>query len=201
MEKKKLYKIIGLITYTFLVLWVTRMPSLYTHINTTAAYCLSMSALFMIIWFLNSRPIAQTTLLNRLLVLFLLTIVLTSTRYYLFNFLAHWCNLILEKFVDNHQSFSILFLPLKSYSILVAGSFVGLCTGRLLLVLQPAVYHMCHPSLVAGFIGSLVICISVLDKTYSWFSCRTIEENHDMLVIVLLKEEFGLQVRNSTVDD
>ena len=121
MMYKTIVKILMTILYIVLVIFVPNMPSHYTFIITTMAYILTISTSSLIIQFLNTRPSVQKTLLNRLLAMLVLIGTLGTTRCFLMSFIACWFNSSLNNFVNNHQYFSTIVLPLNSYSVLVGG--------------------------------------------------------------------------------
>ena len=140
-ENEKIFKVLIAISYILWVVLVPRLPNYYTFTVSTIAFILTLLACLSILDFLCTRPIAQKTLLNRILVLVILILGLASTRTYALNFITCWFHPQLIRFVDNHQFFSTVLFPLNSYSVIGSGILVALCSARLLLIAKPVIYH------------------------------------------------------------
>ena len=178
--------------YTSLVMFVPQQPSYYNFIISTAAYTLTLGATLSILHFLYTRPIAQKTLLNRILALLLMFLGFGSTRCYVLNLNTCWFHPQLTSFVDAHPSFSTVVLPLNSYSVLAGAILVAWCTGRLTLIANPVLYHNCRANSgfrIAGIIGT-AICI--LDSTYSWSTCGNYGDADNIRLLKIVKEELGI---------
>ena len=197
MDCKQCLKLICLISYILWVVLVPGLPNYYTFTVSTIAYILTLLASVSILDFLYTRPIAQKTLLNRLLVLFVLTLGLASTRTYALNFITCWFHPQLIRFVDNHPYFATTVFPLQSYTILVGGVFISLCTSRLLLIAKPAFYHNSNPNLWLFFVGIGSICVCISNSIYSLVTCRNYGHGKNIRLLQLVKTELGLLDDNS----
>ena len=192
MDCKQCLKLICLISYILWVVLVPGLPNYYTFTVSTIAYILTLLASVSILDFLYTRPIAQKTLLNRLLVLFVLTLGLASTRTYALNFITCWFHPQLIRFVDNHQFFSTILFPLNSYSVIISEILVALCSARLLLIAKPVIYHNCNSNLWFFLVGIGSICICILDSIYSWSTCRNYGHGKNIRLLQIVKTELGL---------
>ena len=197
MDCKQCLKLICLISYILWVVLVPGLPNYYTFTVSTIAYILTLLASVSILDFLYTRPIAQKTLLNSLLVLFVLTLGLASTRTYALNFITCWFHPQLIRFVDNHPYFATTVFPLQSYTILVGGVFISLCTSRLLLIAKPAFYHNSNPNLWLFFVGIGSICVCISNSIYSLVTCRNYGHGKNIRLLQLVKTELGLLDDNS----
>ena len=191
-ENEKIFKVLIAISYILWVVLVPRLPNYYTFTVSTIAYILTFLACLSILDFLCTRPIAQKTLLNRILVLVILILGLASTRTYALNFITCWFHPQLIRFVDNHQFFSTVLFPLNSYSVLGSGILVALCSARLLLIAKPVIYHNCNSNLWFFLVGIGSICICILDSIYSWSTCRNYGHGKNIRLLQIAKTELGL---------
>ena len=184
-----IFKFILTATYVLLVMFVPNLPSYYTFIITSLAYIIALLVFFIFIHFLNNKP---KTLLNRLLVLFLTTGIFATTRCYFMCFATSWFHSSLDNFINTYQTFSIIILPLNSYSVFVAGGFLCLCLGRLLLFIHPSFYQRVDPSSCSYFAGISILLIAVLDSLYNWVKCGNYEDHTNIRLLKLLRGELGL---------
>ena len=191
-ENEKIFKVLIAISYILWVVLVPRLPNYYTFTVSTIAYILTLLACLSILDFLCTRPIAQKTLLNRILVLVILILGLASTRTYALNFITCWFHPQLIRFVDNHQFFSTVLFPLNSYSVLGSGILVALCSARLLLIAKPVIYHNSNSNLWFFLVGIGSICICILDSIYSWSTCRNYGHGKNIRLLQIVKTELGL---------
>ena len=189
MKKITIFKFILTATYVLLVMFVPNLPSYYTFIVTSLAYIITLLVFFIFIHFLNSKP---KRLLNRLLVLFLTTGILATTRCYFMCFATSLFHSSLDNFVNSYRTFSIIILPLNSYSIFVAGGFLWLSLGRLLLFVHPSFYQRVNPSSCSQFAGISILLIGVLDSLYNWVKCGNYEDHTNIRLLKLLRGELGL---------
>ena len=183
--------------YIPLVIFNPGIPSYYTFTITSLAFVLTLSTNILTLLFFYTRPAAQKTLLNRLLSLLFLAGVVGSTRCYIMCFMGTWFHHSLNDFIRDHQTFSSIVMPLHSYSVLVAGSFLLLCASRFLLFAQPAWYHRINPNKGVSLAGGIILLICVLDSLYSWGTCRNYADHTNIRQIKLLKGELGLPQNNT----
>ena len=181
-------KILITTAYIFLVIYIPKLPSFYTFVITSLAYVSTLSVYCLIVEFLNNQ---QKTLLNRLLIIVLSTGILATTRCYVVCFATCWFHSSLENFVNQHQTLSTIILPLNSYSVMVAGSFLLMCAGRLLLFVDPLLYQRVNPSSGSYFAGISLPLICLLDSFYNWFKCGSYEDHNNIRLLKLLRGELG----------
>lgn len=183
-----MFKILLTSAYILIVICVPNLPSYYNFIITSLAYMITTLVFCLMVEFLNNQ---QKTLLNRLLIIFLSTGMLATTRCYAVCFTSCWFHSAFENFVNHHQTLSTIILPLNSYSVIVSGSFLLMCAGRLLLYVSPSLYHRVNPSFGSYFSGIVLPLICILDSYYNWFKCGSYEDHTNLRLLILLRGELG----------
>ncbi len=125
-------KTLAFFTYACLIVFTPKMPSYYTFSINTLGFTVTGFATYVLLHFLNTRPVQQKNLLNRLLVLLVSLSFLTTIRSYLLSVTACWFNEHLKEFVEAYPGLCISCMPLKHYSLAVSCGFFSFSAGRLL---------------------------------------------------------------------
>lgn len=185
-------KTLAFFTYACLIVFTPKMPSYYTFSINTLGFIVTGFATYVLLHFLNTRPVQQKNLLNRLLVLLVSLSFLTTIRSYLLSVTACWFNEHLKEFVEAYPGLCISCMPLKHYSLAVSCGFFSFSAGRLLLFSSPATFNNVNASLWATIAGFTCISVSVIDSTSHRISCSIIPSDNPGTIMYILKAELGI---------
>ena len=168
------------------------MPSLYTFTINCIGLVTALSASTLLISFLNSRPSAQKNLLNRILALLTIFLMFGTVRNFLVSLIACFWNTELKEFINDYPALSTGLLSFRTCSIIESVLACLLSGGRLLLVLNPAMFHNINPASTWAVVAGIVaIILTALDFTYGFFICNKYSKTNP---IFMLKAETGIAV-------
>ena len=168
------------------------MPSLYTFTINCIGLVTSLSASILLLIFLNSRPSAQKNLLNRILALLTIILMFGTVRNFLVSLLACFWNTELQEFINGYPALSAGLLSFRTCSIIESVLACLLSGGRLLLVLNPAMFHNINPASTWAVVAGIVaIMLTALDFTYGFFICNKYIKTNP---IFMLKAETGIAI-------
>lgn len=166
-------KILCVLVYSGTVLFVPEMPNIYTFVINCLAIIITMAASVLLLCFLNTRPIAQKNLLNRILVLLTILFVVGSLRNFILSFISCFWHHQLKKAVENNPLVTAGLLSVRPYTIMECVALCALSAGRLLLFINPVVFHKIQPtSAWAIIVGILAIVLSALDFVFGLLLCQ-----------------------------
>ena len=156
-------------------------------------FTFTVIASLLILYFLTTRPNVQKNLLNRILILLVVTFLLGTTRNFFMTFVTSFFHTDLQLFVDSYPFLAITFLSMRVTGMMECFSVMALSAGRLLLYTNPVVFHNLNPT--HGLLISTVIMIIVccFDLTFTWISCYTTDDLPDHTIIINLYSEQGLK--------
>ena len=179
--------------YLSLIVMVPGPPNKYTFMVEFLGFTLTVIASLLILDFLTTRPNAQKNLLNRILILLVVTFLLGTTRNFFMTFVTSFFHTDLQLFVDSYPFLAITFLSMRVTGVMECFSVMALSVGRLLLYTNPVVFHNLNPT--HGLLISTVIMIIVccFDLTFTWISCYTTHDLPDHTIIINLYNEQGLK--------
>ena len=198
MGLKMWIKLIILVVYVGLMTIVPEMPNSYTLIVNCLGFFLTIISSVFLLWFLETRPIAQKNLLNRILVLFVLLLLLTTVRSFLTSVLSYFWNMNLAHLIEEHPLLTVELLSTRSYMILTTTVMCSLSGGRLLLFVNPVLFNQIRPSTGACVVALIAITTEVIDIVYNCFICADqVSIKHDM-VMLMFKIEMGIPVNFTT---
>lgn len=149
-----------------------------------------MSASVLLFFFLNTRPIEQKNLLNRILVLLTVLLVIGSLRNYIISFIACFWHHQLKKAVETNPLITAGLLSVRPYTIMEFAALCALSAGRLLLFVNPVVFHKIQPtSAWAIIVGILAVVLSALDFVFGLLLCK---DNPNTNMMKTFKAETGI---------
>ena len=163
-------------------------------------FTLTVIASLLILYFLTTRPNVQKNLLNRILILLVVTFLLGTTRNFFMTFVTSFFHTDLQLFVDSYPFLAITFLSMRVTGVMECFSVMALSVGRLLQYTNPVVFHNLNPT--HGLLISTVIMIIVccFDLTFTWISCYTTDDLPDHTIIINLYNEQGLKRPSTEVN-
>ena len=183
-------KILCVLVYSCTVLFVPEMPNIYSFVINCLAIITSMSASVLLFFFLNTRPIEQKNLLNRILVLLTVLLVIGSLRNYIISFIACFWHHQLKKAVETNPLITAGLLSVRPYTIMECAALCALSAGRLLLFVNPVVFHKIQPtSAWAIIVGILAVVLSALDFVFGLLLCK---DNPNTNMMKTFKAETGI---------
>ena len=198
MGLKMWIKLIILVVYVGLMAIVPEMPNSYTLIVNCLGFFLTIMSSVFLLWFLETRPIAQKNLLNRILVLFVMLLLLTTVRSFLTSVLSYFWNMNLAHLIEEHPLLTVELLSTRSYMILTTTVMCSLSGGRLLLFVNPVLFNQIRPSTWACVVALIAITTEAIDIVYNCFICADqVSIKHDM-VVLMFKIEMGIPVNFTT---
>ena len=188
-------KILCVLVYSCTVLFVPEMPNIYSFVINSLAIIISTSASVLLFCFLNTRPIEQKNLLNRILVLLTVLLVIGSLRNYIISFIACFWHHQLKKAVETNPLVTAGLLSVRPYTIMECVALCALSAGRLLLFINPVVFHKIQPtSAWAIIVGILAVVLSALDFVFGLLLCK---DNPNTNMMKTFKAETGILDRIS----
>ena len=194
MTYKSFVKLVILVAYLNIILSAPPLPNYYTYAVDTVSFTLTTIADGLLIHFLNTRPVNQKNLLNRILALFVIVVQISTLRSYIMSVLTCFFHAELQEFVGKYPAFSLSFLPMRFTSGMGAVIVCCLSIGRLILFQTPVVFHNLNSTagvLISGF-GALAI--PVIDMAYNWMTCFGVVENPVSEIILNFQAEMGLSL-------
>ena len=159
-----------IVAYVGFIIVVPPNPSIYTFSINCLGYCVNLAASVFVIYFLNTRPLIQKNVLNRLLVLILLALILGSTRHFFVSFLSCFLSSNIYYLLETYPGIVHL-LSYRYYVLLEICLASCLSVGRLLLFTNPVVFHRFHPSHGARMSCIISLSICAADFIYGWIMC------------------------------
>ena len=194
MTYKSSIKLVILVAYLNIILSAPPLPNHYTFAVDTAGFTLTMIAGGLLFHFLNTRPVNQKNLLNRILALFVIVVLISTLRNYTMTVLTCFFHAELQKFVDKYSAFSLSFLPMRLTGMMEAVVVCCLSIGRLILFQTPVVFHNLNPTTGVLISGFWVLAIPVLDMAYNWMTCFGVVENPVSEIVMNFQAETGLSL-------
>ena len=194
MAYKSSIKLVILVAYLNIILSAPPMPNHYTFAVDTAGFTLTMIAGGLLFHFLNTRPVNQKNLLNRILALFVIVVLISTLRNYTMTVLTCFFHAELQEFVDKYSDFSLSFLPMRLTGMMEAVVVCCLSIGRLILFQTPVVFHNLNPTTGVLISGFWVLAIPVLDMAYNWMTCFSVVENPVSEIVINFQAETGLSL-------
>ena len=159
-----------IVAYVGFIIVVPPNPSIYTFSINCLGYCVNLAASVFVIYFLNTRPLIQKNVLNRLLVLILLALILGSTRHFFVSFLSCFLSSNIYYLLETYPGIVHL-LSYRYYVLLEICLASCLSVGRLLLFTNPVVFHRLQPSHGARISCIISLSICATDFIYGWIMC------------------------------
>ena len=186
--------------YLSLIVMVPGLPNKYTFVVEFLGFTLTVIASLLILDFLSTRPIVQKNLLNRILILLVITMLLGTTRNFFMTFVTSFFHTDLQLFVDSYPFLALTFLSMRVTGVMECFSVLALSVGRLLLYTNPVIFHNLNPT--HGLLISIVIMIIVccFDLTFTWISCYNTDDLPDHNIIINLYSELGLKRPSAEVN-
>ena len=181
MTDKTSIKIICILIYSCAVVIVPPIPNLYTFTINCLAYPVTIAVSSFIIYFLNTRHSSNKNILNRILVLCIAVLILKSIRDFLVSFVACFWNQQLAEIIESYPGI-IFLLANRYYKILWVGLASGLSAGRLLLFVNPVIFHQLQPTKGAMVVAFITLCVGSLDLLYIWTVCGDDLKRSKMLI-------------------
>ena len=194
MTYKSSIKLVILVAYLNIILSAPPMPNHYTFAVDTAGFTLTMIAGGLLFHFLNSRPVNQKNLLNRILALFVIVVLISTLRNYTLTVWTCFFHAELQEFVDKYSAFSLSFLPMRFTGVMEAVVVCCLSIGRLILFQTPVVFHNLNPTTGVLISGFWVLAIPVLDMAYNCMTCFGVVENPVSEIVLNFQAETGLSL-------
>ena len=191
MQEKTIIKCLCLFVYISLIVCVPGMPSYYTFCINFLGFMLSTAASLLLIQFLNSRPVPQKNMLNRILVLGVTILLLGTTEHFIMSIAACFFPFQLNQLVDTYPMLSIFFLSSRNVAILCLTAMCCLSAGRLLLFTKPIIFIRVNTYTGWFCTGSIGLVLLTADHLYRWIAC-TKDELQQMMLMQVFRMKLGL---------
>ena len=185
-------KLALLVAYVNIMLSVPPFPNYYTFAIDTIGFSTTMIASSLLIHFLNTRPVNQKNLLNRILALGVTVGLLGTVRNYVMAVVTCFFHSELQEFDNKFPALAASFLSMRITGGMEAVLICCLSLGRLLLFATPAVFHNLNPTtgVIAVILG--VFAITVVDTAFNWITCYSAVETPISSIILNYQAEMGL---------
>ena len=192
MAFNKYMKLALLVAYVNIMLSVPPFPNYYTFAIDTVGFSTTMIASSLLIHFLNTRPVNQKNLLNRILALGVTVGLLGTVRNYVMAVVTCFFHSELQEFDNKFPALAASFLSMRITGGMEAVLICCLSIGRLLLFATPAVFHNLNPTtgVIAVILG--VFAITVVDTAFNWITCYSAVETPISSIILNYQAEMGL---------
>ena len=193
MTSNSLIKSCLIVAYSLLIAFVPEMPNLYTVGVNFLGFILTLTASVFLIWFLITRPPAQRNLLNRILTLFVSAILLATIRSFFMSIVAYFFESELAALFGAHPMLSAGILSLRCHAVMFFPLMSALSAGRLLLFMNPVVFHLIYPPSGVMIIGFLAVMIGLSDFAYNLVYCSDEVSAEKSIIILVFKAELGIR--------
>ena len=192
MAFNKSMKLALLVAYVNTMLSVAPFPNYYTFAIDTVGFLTTTIASSLLIHFLNTRPVNQKNLLNRILALGVLFGLLGTVRNYVMAVMTCFFHSELQEFDNQFPALAASFLSMRITGLMEAAIICCLSIGRLILFATPVVFHNLNPTtgVIAVCLG--VFAITVVDTAYNWITCYSRVETPISSIILNFQAEMGL---------
>ena len=192
MAFNKSMKLALLVAYVNIMLSVPPFPNYYTFAIDTIGFLTTTIASSLLIHFLNTRPVNQKNLLNRILALGVLFGLLGTVRNYVMAIVTCFFHSELQEFYNQFPALAASFLSMRISGGMEAVIICCLSLGRLILFATPVVFHNLNPTtgVIAVCLG--VFAITVVDTAYNWITCYSRVETPISSIILNFQAEMGL---------
>ena len=186
--------------YLSLIVMVPGLPNKYTFVVEFLGFTLTVIASLLILDFLSTRPIVQKNLLNRILILLVITMLLGTTRNFFMTFVTSFFHTDLQLFVDYYPFLALTFLSMRVTGVMECVTGLALSAGRLLLYTNPVLFHNINPThgLLISIVSMIIVCC--FDLTFTWISCYNTDDLPDHNIIINLYSELGLKRPSAEVN-
>ena len=192
MTFNKSMKLALLVAYVNIMLSVPPFPNYYTFAIDTIGFSTTMIASSLLIHFLNTRPVNQKNLLNRILALGVIVGLLSTVRNYIMAVVTCFFHSELQEFDNKFPALAASFLSMRITGGMEAVLVCCLSIGRLLLFAVPVVFHNLNPTTGVIAVGLGVFAITVVDTAYNWITCYSVVETPISSIILNFQAEMGL---------
>ena len=192
MAFNKSMKLTLLVAYVNIMLSVPPFPNYYTFAIDTIGFLTTMIASSLLIHFLNTRPVNQKNLLNRILAIGVLIGLLGTVRNYVMAVVTCFFHSELQEFDNQFPALTASFLSMRITGLMEAVIICCLSIGRLILFATPVVFHNLNPTTGIIAVGFGVFAIPVVDAAYNWITCYSKVETPISLIILNFQAEMGL---------
>ena len=192
MAFNKYMKLALLVAYVNIMLSVPPFPNYYTFAIDTVGFSTTMIASSLLIHFLNTRPVNQKNLLNRILALGVIVGLLSTVRNYVMAVVTCFFHSELQEFDNKFPALAASFLSMRITGGMEAVLVCCLSIGRLLLFAVPVVFHNLNPTTGVIAVGLGVFAITVVDTAYNWITCYSVVESPISSIILNFQAEMGL---------
>ena len=192
MTFNKSMKLALLVAYVNIMLSVPPFPNYYTFAIDTIGFSTTMIASSLLIHFLNTRPVNQKNLLNRILALGVIVGLLSTVRNYVMAVVTCFFHSELQEFDNKFPALTASFLSMRITGGMEAVLVCCLSIGRLLLFAVPVVFHNLNPTTGVIAVGLGVFAITVVDTAYNWITCYSVVETPISSIILNFQAEMGL---------
>ena len=200
MTFKSSMKLVILVAYFNIIISAPPLPNYYTFAVDTVGFNLTTITGGLLFHFLNTRPVNQKNLLNRILVLFVVVVVISTLRNYVLTVMTCFFHYELQRFVDEFPALAYSFLPMRLTGEIEAIVVCSLSLWRLILFAAPAKFHNVHPmtGVITAVLGALAV--TVFDIMYNWITCYSVLENPISEIIINLQAEIGLSSSSKNLE-
>ena len=194
MTYKSSMKLVILVAYLNIIMSAPPLPDYYTFAVDTVGFTLTTFAGGLLFHFLNTRPVNQKNLLNRILALFVIVVLISTLRNFIMTVLTCFFHAELQEFVEKYSAFSLSVLPMRLTGGMEAVVVCCLSIGRLMLFQTPVVFHNINQT-TGVFISVFgMLAIPVLDMAYNWITCFGVVENPVSEIVINFQAEMGLSL-------
>ena len=156
-------------------------------------FTLTLTASVFLIWFLITRPAAQRNLLNRILTLFVSTLLLATIRSFILSIGACFFNSELAALVEAQPVLSAGILSLRCHGVMIMPVMSAISAGRLLMFMDPVIFYLVHAPSGVMMIGFLSVMIGLSDFAYNLTYCWDEVSAEKSILILVFKAELGIQ--------
>ena len=179
---------------------VPGMPNMYTFMVEFLGFTLTVIASLLLLNFLTKRPIAQKNLLNRILILLVITMLLGTTRNFCMGFVTCFFHTDLQLLVDSYPFLALTFLSMRVTGVMECFTALALSVGRLLLYTNPVLFHNLNPTygLLISIATMIIVCC--FDVMITWISCYNTADLPDHNIIINFHHELGLKKPSAEVN-
>ena len=181
--------------YLCLVVFVPPLPNYYTFSIDVIGSTFNATASILLIHFLNSRPVAQKNLLNRLLALFTLTILIGTIRNVSMSFMTCFFHSELQELLDEFPFFPLSFLSMRITGNVEAVACCSLSAGRLLLFSNPVYFQTLNPNkwVITATFSAFIVGFG--DFIFNWITCYAWVDTPVSGIMINFCQEMGLSLK------
>lgn len=200
MNLKSSMKLVILVAYLNIIISAPPLPNYYTFAVDTVGFTLTTIAGGLLLNFLNTRPVNQKNLLNRILVLFVVAVLISTLRNYVLTVMTCFFHSQLQRFVDEFPILVYSFLVMRLTGEIEAIIVCSLSMWRLILFAAPAIFHNVNPmtGVITAVLGALAV--TVFDIIYNWITCYSVLENPVSEIIINFQAEIGLSPSSKNLE-